>query len=97
MRNKLDRIIEEATTDAYGEYEQFAGWFCFLEDKITVPQECAVKGEPAIITKVVQAESGLGVYAEVRFNKKGVPVPVEYIVLKNKRQNSFIEAYKKWL
>jgi hypothetical protein len=97
MKSKLDKIIEDATVDAYNEIEQFAGWYCLLENEIKVPQECTVRRDHGVLTKIIQAKSGHGVYAEIRFNTRIIPVPIEMIRLKNKHQDTFIEAYKKWL
>jgi hypothetical protein len=98
--NKLDKIIYEATLDAYNDYEQFSGWCVTLEENIRVPQECLTNGNPVTLTKIVDANGGLGINAVVRIGgKKGKKflVPVESLALKNKRENAFIEAYKKWL
>ncbi|MEW6328676.1 MAG: calcium-binding protein [Candidatus Micrarchaeota archaeon] len=89
--------METAIVDAYSEDEQFTGWCCVLEENITVPQECRIKRKPATLIKIVEADSGHAIHGEVCLDKKHIPVPLEYIELKNKRQNLFIVAYKKWL
>jgi hypothetical protein len=34
---RLDRMIDEAVVDAYGEYEQMGGFYTMLEDNLAMP------------------------------------------------------------
>ncbi|MFN9174554.1 MAG: calcium-binding protein [Synechocystis sp.] len=34
---RRDRIEDEIIVDCYDEYEQMAGWYCYLEDNLTFP------------------------------------------------------------
>jgi hypothetical protein len=36
-QEREDRIYNEAIVDCYDEYEQAAGWHCYLEDRLTFP------------------------------------------------------------
>jgi len=36
-QDREDRISLEAIVDAYGPEEQAMGWYCYLDDKLTVP------------------------------------------------------------
>lgn len=38
--SKFELMSEEATLDCYGEYEQFCGWACILEEKLPLPLSC---------------------------------------------------------
>lgn len=90
-----DEIIEDATTDAYGEWEQLAGWACVLEENLKTPQECRANKNPAVLLKVKGPDSTINAL----INCKGARllVPIETIELKDKRQDAYIRAYKKWL
>ncbi|MFH1106581.1 MAG: hypothetical protein V1787_01675 [Candidatus Micrarchaeota archaeon] len=94
---KIEKIIEEATLDCYDESECYGGWLATLEDEIETPQPCLANRNPAELLRIVGAESGLGVNALIKIGKQRLIVPVETIVLENKGQNAFIEAYEKWL
>jgi hypothetical protein len=45
----LDELIEEITTDAYGEEEQLWAFRQSFEDSITLPAEGTVVGEPVLV------------------------------------------------
>ena len=52
-RKKMyEKIIEEATMDCYGEYEQISGWACLLDDCIHTPCNCTIGKEKAVLEKV---------------------------------------------
>ena len=36
-QEREERIYNEAIVDCYDEYEQAAGWHCYLEDRLTFP------------------------------------------------------------
>src|SRR5258708_19840063 len=41
---RLTEMIEQATTDAYGELEQATGWFTMFEEHLRLPFETTVLG-----------------------------------------------------
>ncbi len=46
---KLEDLIEEATTDAYGESEQATGFLTMIEDNVGLPFETEVLGTPVSV------------------------------------------------
>jgi hypothetical protein len=48
----LDRMIEEATVDAYGDSEQTTGFFTMLEDNLAVPFETEILGIKVTVEQV---------------------------------------------
>lgn len=48
----LDRLIEEATTDAYNESEQAGGFFAMIEENLALPFVTQVLGQDVTVTKV---------------------------------------------
>jgi hypothetical protein len=48
----LDQLIEEATTDAYGESEQVGGFFAMIEEKLSLPFTTRVLGQAVTVDKV---------------------------------------------
>lgn len=48
----LDELIEEATTDAYGESEQAGGFFAMIEERLSLPFVTRVLGQDVTVAKV---------------------------------------------
>lgn len=48
----LDKLIEEATTDAYSESEQAGGFFAMIEENLSLPFTTQVLGQAVAVTKV---------------------------------------------
>ena len=98
-KTRIEQIIEDATMDCYSEEEVFSGWFCFLEEKLLTPQECQTGKTQGVLVKLLQAQGGLAIHAKIRLEKQksNVIVPIEYVVLLDKQQDIFVQAYKQWL
>ncbi|GEM_PF-4386861 len=96
-KSKIEKIIEDATTDCHDEEETFSGWDCLFEDQLRLPQECEVNHIQATLLKIVQSQGGLAIHAKIRTKEGTLIAPIETLTLKNRPQNTYIEAYKKWL
>jgi hypothetical protein len=48
----LDKLIEEATTDAYNESEQAGGFFAMIEEHLSLPFVTRVLGQAVTVAKV---------------------------------------------
>lgn len=48
----LDKLIEEATVDAYNESEQTGGFFAMIEDNLALPFATRVLGQAVTVTRV---------------------------------------------
>lgn len=48
----LDKLIEEATTDAYNESEQVGGFFTLIEENLALPFTTQVVEQMVTVTKV---------------------------------------------
>lgn len=48
----LDKLIEEATTDAYNESEQVGGFFAMIEENLFLPFTTQVLGQAVTVAKV---------------------------------------------
>lgn len=89
-------MIEEATVDSNGPYEQAWGWQCVLDDNLSFPFEATFLGEPItvegvdvdddIVVAVCQRNSHRGKVGltELRFDSKKVS------------GSKWIEAYCLW-
>lgn len=98
-KNKYEKIIDEATVDCYGEYEQFSGWTCFLEEKLPLPLKYVIFGEEADIIGIDTDENGTCVLAIIKKGKEKIRVPVQDLKFKGKNAKYmlWIDAYKQWL
>lgn len=52
---RIQELIEEATIDAYDEYEQLAGFLCMIEDNVKTPFKAKVMGDEV---KVIELNEG---------------------------------------
>jgi len=59
---ELDALVEQATVDAYDEYEQFAGFHAVIEEHLAVPFRTTVLGVEVNVTKI-DLLSGTGIAA----------------------------------
>ena len=48
----LNKLIEEATTDAYNESEQAGGFFAMIEENLSLPFVTQVLGQEVTVAKV---------------------------------------------
>lgn len=96
---KFEKMAEEATLDCYGEYEQFSGWSCTLEEKLPLPLKCLILGEEAILTGIETDNNGTSVLGIVKREKWKIRVPIQDIELKDTKAKhaEWIEAYRHWL
>ena len=65
---RLRELLDEATVDCYGEYEQFAGMLCTLEERLCFPLKARVLGQVVEVVGLDEQQSGLrrGIIARVR-------------------------------
>ncbi len=59
-KTKLDKMVEEATVDCYGEEEAFSGILVTVGDNLPYPFEAKVIGEPVQVIGFDESKSGLG-------------------------------------
>jgi hypothetical protein len=93
----LEALIEEATVDAYGEDEQFTGFFTKIEESLAVPFTTTVLGVEVSVVGVDLAEDGRGVARCVRGSVRqdigilDLPLPEPA-----PEGSQWIEAYRYW-
>lgn len=93
--SKMDKIIKEANADAYDEEEQIMGWENILSENIKTPQECFAGKMQCTLIDIVGGERCLS--AKMRSGKLTFTTHLENVRLEDKKQQVYIEAYKKWL
>lgn len=95
----LDRLIEEITTDAYGDDEQIWAFHCAFEDGIELPCDAFVIGEPvSVIGFDYDGNQRRGLVAQCR-REDGSEHTVsasEVALAEQSKGGHLIAAYRKW-
>lgn len=55
---KLEKLIEEAVADAYGEEEQVGGFFTIMEEHLALPFSANILGVDVVVEEVDMTRSG---------------------------------------
>jgi hypothetical protein len=67
---KLEKLIEEATVDAYGVAEQMTGLYTLIEETVEFPFIAKLAGEPIEVLRVDFDENGEDLVAVCRRGRK---------------------------
>jgi hypothetical protein len=67
---KLEKLIEEATVDAYGAAEQMTGFYTLIEETVEFPFIAKLAGEPIEVLRVDLDRSGEDLVAVCRRGRK---------------------------
>ena len=91
------KIAEDATVDAYGEYEQLSGWCAYLEDKMGLPCRCRVDRKEGSLIGFDTTEYGSALLAIVKVDGNEYKVDATTVTVLEKEGSKYLEAFKKWL
>ncbi len=93
----LDRLIEEATVDAYNDSEQAGGFFAMLEDNLSLPFVTQVLGQEVTVAKV-DITKGDHIVAICSRGKATQAIPILDLPLPDPRPEGaeWIDAYRRW-
>lgn len=94
---RLDTLIEEATTDAYGESEQATAFLTVLEEHLAFPFGATVLGEAVVVEKI-DLSGADELIAICRRGEKRQKVRLLDLELPVSRPNGaeWIAAYRRW-
>jgi hypothetical protein len=94
---KLDRMIEEAVTDAYTESEQRGGFHALIDDHLAMPFETQVLGVIATVRKIDMNQSD-EIVAVCHRGSERLRVPILDLPLPDPPPDGWewIEAYRRW-
>ncbi len=96
QKKAYEKVIEEATVDCYGEYEQISGWVCFLDECIKTPCKCTVGKETAVLEKIDADDNGNVVVGLIKLNKTKMRVLIQDVILENQKATAYVNAYAYW-
>ncbi|MEV0850094.1 hypothetical protein AB0J21_30185 [Streptomyces sp. NPDC049954] len=96
-RADLEAMIDEATVDAYGEYEQRAGLFAMLEQYLALPFTTTVLGVEVTVRRVDLTPEGK-VVALCSRGRVRQPIGILDLPLPARAPDGveWIEAYRHW-
>jgi hypothetical protein len=96
-KTRLDRLIEEAIVDAYGESEQLVGLYTMIENNLALPFETMVLGVPVTVVRVDLNQRD-EIVAVCRRAGVRQTVPILNLPLPSRRPagSEWIDAYRRW-
>jgi hypothetical protein len=94
---ELDRLIEDAIVDAYGESEQRVGFYTMLEERLRLPFETEVLGVSVIVERIEMTDDEQ-IVAICRHGRSRQRVPIVEVLLPKLLPEGaeWIEAYRRW-
>lgn len=93
----LDKLIEEATTDAYNESEQAGGFFAMIEESLSLPFVTRVLGQEVTVDKVDITSRG-HIVAICAQGKSTQAIPILDLPMPDPPPEGaeWIDAYRRW-
>jgi len=93
----LDKLIEEATTDAYNESEQAGGFFAMIEENLALPFVTQVLGQEVTVAKLDITKRD-EIVAICSRGKVTQAIPILDLPMPNPRPEGaeWIDAYRRW-
>jgi hypothetical protein len=94
---KLDELIEEATVDAYDEWEQTTGFFTMFEEHLTLPFKTEVLGVEVTIERI-DITDDVQIVAVCARGKSRQRIPITELPLPDQLPKGWewIDAYRRW-
>ena len=94
---ELDALVEQATVDAYDEYEQLASFHAMIGERLAVPFQSTVLGIEVTVTKI-DLLSGSGIVAICSRGKHRQAIGILDLPLPTPPPAGaeWIDAYRRW-
>ena len=94
---KLEKLIEQAVVDAYGEEEQVGGFLTMMEEHLALPFSASILGVDVVVEKVDMTPSGQ-IVAICRCNKIRQRIGILDLTLPTPAPagTEWIAAYRRW-
>jgi len=96
-KDDLERMVEEATVDAYGESEQVCGFYTMLENDLALPFDTAVLGAEVTVERIDLTDDD-HIVVVCRRGSKRQRLPILDLALPEPPPKGWewIEAYRHW-
>jgi len=96
-RARLEEMIEEATTDAYGESERTTGWFTAIDEHLAVPFEATVLGVVVTVERVnLDRSDQIVVILKRGRGRQALPILDLPLPSPPPAGAEWVEAYRRW-
>lgn len=93
----LDKLIEEATTDAYNESEQAGGFFVMIEENLSLPFTTQVLGQAVTVAKVdITSRDQIVAICVHRKSTQAIPILDLPMPDPPPAGVEWIDAYRRW-
>jgi hypothetical protein len=93
----LDKLIEEATTDAYNESEQAGGFFALIEENLALPFVTQMLGQEVTVAKIdiTKRDEIVAICARGKVTQA---IPILDLPMPKPRPEGaeWIDAYRRW-
>jgi len=96
-RARLEELVEEATTDAYGDSEQAVGFYTMMENDLATPFTTQVLGVEVTVERIDMTDAD-EIVAVCKRGAKRQRIPVLDLPLPSlpPKGAEWIEAYRHW-
>ena len=93
----LDKLIEEATTDAYNESEQAGGFFAMIEENLALPFVTQVLGQEVTVAKldITKRDEIVAICARGKATQ-AIPILDLPMPIPRPEGAEWIDAYRRW-
>lgn len=93
----LDKLIEEATTDAYNESEQAGGFFVMIEENLSLPFTTQVLGQAVTVAKInITSHDQIVAICVHGKATQAIPIPDLPMPDPPPEGKEWIDAYRRW-
>lgn len=94
---ELDALVEQATVDAYDEYEQRSGFHVMLEEHLAVPFETNVLGVEVTVKEVdLRPDGGLVAICVRGRHRQAIGILDLPLPSPRPEGSEWIDAYRRW-
>jgi hypothetical protein len=97
IRDRIEALIEQATTDAHDESEQRTGFFTMLDEDLALPFETEVLGMPVTVDRIdLTAEDEIVAVCRRGTHRQAIPILDLPLPSPPPAGAEWIEAYRYW-
>src|SRR5262249_186887 len=93
---ELDKLVEQAIVDAYGDDEQMIGFYSMINDNLALPFTTTVLGVEASVTRVDVPASGIVAMWARGPDRQAIPILDLRLPEPPPPGSEWIAAYRRW-
>ena len=94
--DELDKLIERAVVDAYGDDEQMAGFYTMINDNLALPFTTTVLGVAVSVESVDVTDSGIVAICARGADRQAIPILDLPLPVPLPPGSEWIAAYRRW-